>query len=150
MNPTLRWPAAALAAALVLVGAYLALGGLDYAPAAVPNPCNGRHWHDVSGLSDLENEVALSALDGAACRLGVSQPALALAFTSSDRLSRFEADHHLSAARVGGAARAGLLRAIDDGERSGTINAVEAFLLREGAQRVPESQLIRLVRGLLG
>jgi hypothetical protein len=146
----LRWPLAAVAASAALVGAYLALGGRSYAPAAVPDPCTPRHWHAVHNLSDIENEVALSALDGAACRLGVSQPTLALAFTSTDRLDRFEADHHLSSAQVADATKAGLLRAISDGQRSGAINGIEAFVLRTAADQVPEDQLIRLVRGLLG
>ena len=85
----LRWPVAALVAAIALVGAYLALGGRDYAPASVPSACAPRHWHHVGSFTDLENEVALSALDGAACHLHVSQASLALAFTSTSRLRRF-------------------------------------------------------------
>ena len=146
----LRWPVAALAAAVALVGAYLALGGRDYAPAAVPNPCAPRQWHKVADFSDLENEVALSALDGAACRLHVSQPALALAFTSESRLKEFARRHDLSTAEIAGAAKAGLERAISDGQRAGTINELEGLVLHAAADRVPVDQLIRLVRGVLG
>jgi hypothetical protein len=135
---------------VALVGAYLALGGRDYAPAAVPNPCAPRHWHKVADFSDLENEVALSALDGAACRLHVSQPALALAFTSQSRLGGFARRHDLSSAEIAGAARAGLDRAISDGQRAGTINELEGLVLHAAADRVPVDQLIRLVRGVLG
>ncbi len=147
---TLRWPVAALVAAVALVGAYLALGGRDYAPAAVPNPCAPRHWHKVADFGDLENEVALSALDGAACRLHVSQPALALAFTSESRLKEFARRHDLSTAEIAGAAKAGLERAISDGQRAGTINELEGLVLHAAADRVPVDQLIRLVRGVLG
>jgi hypothetical protein len=146
----LRWPVAALVATAALVGAYLALGGRDYAPAAVPNPCAPRHWHKVADFSDLENEVALSALDGAACRLHVAQPALALAFTSESRLRAFARRHGLSTLEIAAAARAGLDRAISDGQRSGVINELEGLVLHAAADRVPVDQLIRLVRGVLG
>jgi hypothetical protein len=146
----LRWPVAALVAAVALVGAYVALGGRDYAPAAVPNPCQPRHWHKVGDFTDLENEVALSALDGAACKLHVSQPALALAFTSEARLKAFARAHHLSTLEIADAARAGLDRAISDGQRAGVINELEGIVLHAAADRVPVDQLIRLVRGVLG
>ena len=146
----LRWPVAALIAAVALVGAYIALGGRDYAPAAVPNPCEPRQWHKVGDFTDLENEVALSALDGAACKLHVSQPALALAFTSEARLKAFARSHRLSTLEIAAAARAGLDRAISDGQRAGVINELEGIVLHAAADRVPVDQLIRLVRGVLG
>jgi hypothetical protein len=146
----LRWPVAALVAAVALVAAYLALGGRDYAPAAVPDPCQPRQWHKVGDFSDLENEVALSALDGAACKLHVSQPALALAFTSEARLKAFARGHHRSTLEIADAARAGLDRAISDGQRAGAINELEGIVLHAAADRVPVDQLIRLVRGVLG
>jgi hypothetical protein len=145
----LRWPAAALVAAVALVGAYLVLGGRDYAPASVPNPCAPRQWHDVGSFTDLENEVALSALDGAACRLHVSQPALALAFTSTSRLRRFASRHGLSTLEIAAAVRSGVERAISDGQHAGAINEVEDLLLRTATEHLPVDQLIRLVRGLL-
>lgn len=149
MTP-LRWPGAALLAAIALVGSYLLLGGRDYAPAAVPSPCQPRAWHKVADFSDLENEVALSALDGAACKLHVSQPALALAFTSEARLKDFARRHDLSTAEIADAAKAGLERAISDGQRAGAINEIEGLVLHAAADRVPVDQLIRLVRGVLG
>lgn len=146
----LRWPVAALVGAAALLGAYLALGGGDYAPAAVPDPCQPRQWHKVADFTDLENEVALSALNGAACRLHVSQPALALAFTSDARLKEFARRRDLSTAEIAAAARAGLERAVSDGRRSGVINELEGLVLQAAAERVPVDQLIRLVRGVLG
>jgi hypothetical protein len=146
----LRWPVAALVAALALVGAYLALGGRDYAPASVPSACAPRHWHHVGSFTDLENEVALSALDGAACHLHVSQASLALAFTSTSRLRRFANAHGLSTLEIAAAVRSGIERAISDGQRAGAINEVEDLLLRTATQHLPLDQLIRLVRGVLG
>ena len=145
----LRWPIAALVAALALVGAYLALGGRNYAPASVASPCAPRHWHDVSSYSDLENEVALSALAGAACHLHVSQPALLLAFTSTSQLRRFASRHGLSTLEIADAVRAGAGRAISDGQKAGAVNEVEGLLLHTAMQHLPVDQLMRLVRGVL-
>jgi hypothetical protein len=146
----LRWPIAALVAALALVGAYIALGGSNYAPASVASPCAPRHWHNVSSFSDLENEVALSALAGAACHLHVSQPALLLAFTSTSQLRRFASRHGLSTLEIADAVRAGVGRAISDGEKAGAVNEVESLLLRTATEHLPLDQLMRLVRGVVG
>jgi hypothetical protein len=147
---TLRWPIAALVAALALAGAYLALGGASYAPASVASPCAPRQWHHVSSYSDLENEVALSALAGAACHLHVSQPALLLAFTSTAQLQRFAHRHGLSTLEIAAAVRAGLERAISDGQKAGAVNEVEGLLLHTATQNLPLDQLMRLVRGVVG
>jgi hypothetical protein len=146
----LRRPIAALVAALALVGAYIALGGRSYAPASVPSPCAPRQWHHVASYTDLENEVALSALAGAACHLHVSQPALLLAFTSTSQLQRFAHRHGLSTLEIAAAVRAGLERAISDGQKAGAVNEVESLLLHTATQNLPLDQLMRLVRGVVG
>jgi hypothetical protein len=146
----LRWPIAALVASIALVGAYLALGGRSYAPASVASPCAPRQWHHVSSYTDLENEVALSALAGAACHLHVSQPALLLAFTSTSQLQRFAHRHGLSTLEIADAVRAGLERAISDGQKAGAVNEVEGLLLHTATQNLPLDQLMRLVRGVVG
>ena len=64
-------PAAAVAATL-LVGAYALLGGGDYGPPPVRDPCAARARPQV----DRTQRVALAALDGAACRLGMSREEL--------------------------------------------------------------------------
>ena len=94
--------------------------------------------------------MALSALAGAACTLHVSREDLVLAFASDSRLARFRRAHHLSDQRLGAAAKAGLLRAIDDAERAGRLNGLEATAIRFAAQQVPASQVTGLVRRLLG
>ena len=133
-----------------LVGAYALAGGASYAPAATPDPCQPRTWPDTSGTSELAQQVTLSALGGAACKLGVSAEELTLAFTSRDRLDAFARDHGLDQGQIEDAARDGINRAIDDGERSGTLNSVEAFVLRLAAQAAPIDKLIEYVRQGLG
>ena len=132
-----------------LVAGYAVAGGTDYAPAATRDPCTPRHWPDIRGTTALETQVALSALSGAACTLGVSREELTLAFTDQRRLDQFARKHGFSKARIDDAARAGLQRAIDDGEHSGSINSVEAFLLRAAAAAAPIDRLIAYVRQAL-
>ena len=101
-------------------------------------------------FTQIAEQVAYSALDGAACKLGTSREELTLAFTSRDRLDEFARSHHLSTSQVDAAARVGLLRAVDDGERSGAFNSVEAFVLRIAARAAPVDRLIEYVRQELG
>ena len=143
-------PAIAVGAVAVVLGVQLGAGGLDYKPASVSNPCRLTRWQDTHGLTDVENRVALSALAGAACKLHVSREDLVLAFASDASLEMFRRTHHLSDEQLGEAARAGLLRAIDDAERAGRLNGFEAAALRFAAQQMPAGQVTGLVRRLLG
>ena len=61
----------AVVASLVLVGAYLAAGGSSYTPEKVQNPCKPRPWSNPQSLGQIANQFTISALDGAACQLGV-------------------------------------------------------------------------------
>jgi hypothetical protein len=146
----LRLPALSVLAVGAVLGYQISAGGLDYKPAALANPCRPQPWRDTHGLTDVENRVALSALAGAACTLHVSREDLVLAFASDSRLARFRRAHHLSDQRLGAAAKAGLLRAIDDAQRAGRLNGLEATAIRFAAQQVPASQVTGLVRRLLG
>jgi hypothetical protein len=146
----LRLPVLAVAAVAAVLAVELSAGGLDYAPAAVADPCQQHPWRDTHGVTDIENRVALSALAGAACTLHVSREDLVLAFASDSRLAAFRRAHDLTDDRLGEAARAGLLRAIDDAEASGRLNGLAATALRFAAERVPADQIMGLVRRLLG
>jgi len=147
MSASVRLLLAAAAGAAVLVLAYVLLGGLDYRPLGTGDPCKPRNWPSVHGTNQISEQVAYSALDGAACKLGVSREELTLAFTSQDTLDQFARSHHFGKSQIDDAARVGLLRAIDDGERSGAFNSVEAFVLRIAAQAAPVDRLIQYVRG---
>ena len=146
----LRLPAVAVLVVALVLGVELAAGGLDYAPAAVADPCQLHPWQDTHGLTDIENRVALSALAGAACDLHVSREDLVLAFASDARLETFRRAHHITDERLSEAARAGLMRAIDDAERAGRLNGLAATALRFAAEHAPADQIIALVRRLLG
>ncbi len=79
----------AAAASLALIGVYLALGGASYAPARVADPCAPRDWRNPQGLQHTAEQIVLSALDGAACKLHVSREDMVLAFSSRASLARF-------------------------------------------------------------
>ena len=147
---TLRLPVVAILVVALVLGVELAAGGLAYAPAAVADPCEPHPWQDTHGLTDIENRVALSALAGAACDLHVSREDLVLAFASDARLETFRRAHHITDERLSEAARAGLMRAIDDAERAGRLNGLAATALRFAAEHAPADQIIALVRRLLG
>jgi len=150
VSRSVRWLLVPAIAGVALIGVYALAGGTSYQPAATPDPCQPRSWPDNTGAGDLAQQVTLSALDGAACKLGVSSEELTLAFTSRDRLDRFGSDHGLSHTQIEDAARDGLNRAIDDGERSGTLNTFEAIALRLAVRVTPIDKLIDYVRQSLG
>ena len=79
----------AVVASLVLVGVYLAAGGASYAPAKTADPCKHRPWGNPEGLEQIAQQFTLSALDGAACQLGVSREELAQALASSEAREKF-------------------------------------------------------------
>jgi len=144
-----RWLLATVLLMVALCGGYVAAGGLDYKPSAAADPCTPRTWPSVSGISEITQQAAISALDGAACKLNVSAEELGLAFTSKGRLSDFQQRHGFSDAEIQDAARAGVNRAIDDGEASGQLNSIEATILRLAAQAAPIDRLIEYARQVL-
>jgi hypothetical protein len=138
--------AVALVASLVLVFAYLAAGGASYEPAKVQDPCKSRPWRNPEGLQQLAEQFSLSALDGAACKLGVSRETLARALATPATRERFAKRYGLSDAEIARAVRAGLLRAVDDAERAGALNPLLATPLRAALRRIPIDQAIELIQ----
>jgi hypothetical protein len=141
-----------IVASLALVLAYLAAGGSSYAPAQVQDPCEHRPWRDPEGIEQIAEQFSLSALDGAACELGVSRETLARALTSPRSRERFAQRYGIGDAELARAIRAGLLRAVDDAEEAGALSPILAGPLRETLRRIPLDQAIELInnaRGLL-
>jgi hypothetical protein len=130
---------------LILVGAYLAAGGSSYTPEKVRNPCEPRPWSNPQGISEIANQFAVSALDGAACKLGVSREALARALATPEARERFKQKYGINDAKLAKAVRAGLVRAVDDAEEAGALSPVIAGPLRETIQRIPLSQAIEFI-----
>jgi hypothetical protein len=138
--------AAATAASLALVFAYLAAGGASYEPAKVQDPCKPRPWREPEGLEQLAEQFSLSALDGAACKLGVSRETLARALATPASRERFARRYGLDDAEIARAVRAGLLRAVDDAEREGALSPLLAAPLRAALRRIPIDEAIELTK----
>ena len=144
---------AALVSALVLVGIYLAAGGSSYTPEKTRDPCKHRPWTNPQGLGEIANQFSISALDGAACQLGVSRETLAQALATPEARERFSERYGIDDAKLARAIRAGLLRAIDDAEEAGALSSFLAGPLRGTVEEIPLDQAIELIqnaRSLLG
>lgn len=138
--------AGSIVASLLLVGSYLAAGGSDYAPAKTQDPCKTRPWRDPESLQGIAEQFSLSALDGAACELGVSREALARALATPAARERFGERYGIGDVELAKAVRAGLLRAVDDAERAGALSPLIAGPLRETLRSIPLDEAIELLR----
>lgn len=138
--------AVAAIASLALVGVYLAAGGASYTPAQVQDPCEPREWRDPGSIEEIAEQFSLSALDGAACELGVTRETLARALATPRSRERFTQRFGISDAELARAIRAGLVRAVDDAERAGAIPPLLAGPLRETVRQIPLDQAIELVQ----
>jgi hypothetical protein len=135
----------AAAVALLLAGGYLAAGGASYQPAATQDPCKPREWRSPNGIKEIVEQFTLSALDGAACKLGVSREVLARALSSEDARRRFADRYGIDDAKLEDAVHAGLVRGVDDAEDAGALDPLVAVPLRELAARVPVEEGIKLI-----
>ena len=135
-----------IAVSLVLVLAYLAAGGSDYAPAKTQDPCEPREWRDPQGLQQIAEQFSLSAMDGAACKLGVSRETLARALATEESRQRFLDRYDISDAELARAIRAGLVRAIDDAEEAGSLSPFLAVPMRQAIAAIPLDKAIELVK----
>jgi hypothetical protein len=141
----MRAVAWSVGAAALLVGVYLALGGASYAPAKVADPCAPRDWTEPNGLAEVGEQIVLSALDGAACKLGVSREEVVLAFENEDTLKAFGREHGVSESDLDDLARTGLERAIDDAEQAGALSPSIADLVRGAVDKIPPGLLLELL-----
>jgi len=135
----------AIVAAVALAGVYLAAGGSSYAPAKTQDPCEHRPWRNPEGLEQIAEQFSLSALDGAACKLGVSRETLAQALATPEARERFTERYGIDDAELARAIRAGLLRAVDDAERAGALSPILAVPLRQTLRSIPLDQAIELI-----
>jgi hypothetical protein len=136
----------AIVSAVALVGIYLAAGGSSYAPAQTQDPCKHRLWRSPEGLDQIAEQFSLSALDGAACQLGVSRETLAQALATPEARERFSKRYGIGDAELARAIRAGLLRAINDAEIAGALSPLLAAPLRDPVRRIPLDQAIELIQ----
>jgi hypothetical protein len=135
--------AAAASALLALV--YLAAGGGTYEPTPVADPCAAREWRSPDGVDEAAQQFFLSALDGAACELGVSRETLAAALATEETRLEFAAEQGIEDVELEAAVRAGIVRAIDDAVAADALNPLVADGLRAVATRLPVDEAIALI-----
>ncbi len=148
MNPALRAQVlvgTAIVSALALVAIYLAAGGSSYAPAKTQDPCKQRAWSNPQSLGEIANQFSNSALDGAACQLGVSREELAQALATPEGRERFTERYGIDDAELARAIRAGLLRAIADAEGAGALSPLVGDPLRATVEEIPLDRAIELI-----
>lgn len=136
---------AILAAALVsvvLVTAYVALGGGGYDVASPPDPCATRPETQRDGAFATVERIGLGALGTGACRLGVTRERLLLSLARDRRLP-----DGVSSEEAADAFRDGLRETIDEEEQAGRLSAAEAFVLRQTVEVLPAEQLLRRLLG---
>lgn len=138
----------AAAASVALVAAYVALGGTDFRPSEVADPCLTRSAPATGSTSEAIERVVLSAADETACVLGVSREELVLALRSVDRLDRLAEAQGADPDELEEALRDGVLRALDEAESEELVGDRTAGLLRAAAERLPLGLLLALLRGL--
>jgi hypothetical protein len=138
-----------IGACIGVLGAYLIAGGASYEPLAAADPCESRSLEVLSERGVLEG-VVLSALDGAACDLGVSREELTLAIADEAALAAFAAEHGVSEAEVDSAVRSGLIRAVDDAEAAGLLSGTVASIARLVAENAPVAATLDAFRAIPG
>lgn len=139
-----RWTVltAGVLASVVLLGAYLALGGATYKPLEVADPCDPRPEQTGAEERGLAEDLALSALDGAACALRVPREELALALATPEARAEFGEQYNLSDEEIESAVDSALARAVDDAEAEDRLSGFEAEILRRASDAVPVGLVI--------
>lgn len=124
-----------LVAAVVIP--YVALGGGRYEPAPVADPCEARERADADGLGETIERVALRAVDGVACELGVAREDLVLALRSEEALDAFAREQGIDQDELDQSITDGLVRAVDQAAEEGALPGFVAPLVRRAAESVP-------------
>jgi hypothetical protein len=140
----------ALGLVAAVVVPYAALGGGSFEPTPVADPCSPRSYPEADGLGETIERIALTAVDGVACRLGVSREDLVLALRSEDAFNAFTQKNGIERADAEAAIRDGLTEAIDKAEKDGTLPGLVAPLVRKAAETVPPWLLLSTLERLGG
>jgi hypothetical protein len=140
----------ALGLVLAVVVPYLALGGGRFEPTPVADPCDARERADEDGLAETIERIALAAVDGVACELGVSREDLVLALRSEEALAALSAEQGIDRDELEQSITDGLVRAVDDAEEEGALPGFVAPLVRRAAESVPPWLILETLERLGG
>ena len=138
----------ALGLVAAVVVPYLALGGGSFEPTPVADPCEAREQADADGVGETIERVALKAVDGVACKLGVSREDLVLALRSEDAFAAFSIKHGIDRTEAERAIHDGLVSAVDEAEQDGTLPGLIAPLVRKAAESVSPWLLLETLERL--
>jgi len=127
----------ALGLVAAVIVPYLTLGGGSFEPTPVADPCEPRDRRDPDGLGETIERIALTAVDGVACELGVSREDLVLALRSEEALAAFSTSRGIDRAELERAITDGLVNAVDDADKAGSLPGFVAPLVRRAAEEVP-------------
>lgn len=131
-----------VAAAVLLVGVYRAVGGGDYDVDRPPDPCTRTSAPGRAGLLGAAERVGVNALTRAGCELGVTRERLLLVLAGE-----VEPPPDLDDARRNEAFRTGLRQAVDEEEQAGRLGPAEAALLRGAIAIAPIDVLLEQLFG---
>jgi hypothetical protein len=140
----------ALGLVAAVVVPYLALGGGRFEPTPVGDPCEAREQSEADGLGETIERIALAAVDGVACELGVSREDLVLALRSEEALAALSAEQGIDRDKLEQSITDGLVRAIDDADEAGTLPSFVAPLVRRAAESVPPWLILETLERLGG
>jgi hypothetical protein len=127
---------------------YVALGGGSFEPTPVADPCAPRQLPEAEGLGETIERIALTAVDRVACKLGVSREELVLALRNEDAFDAFSRENGIDRAEAEQAIHDGLVQAVDEAERDGTLPGLIAPLVRKAAESVPPWLLLETLERL--
>jgi MFS family permease len=109
-------------------------GGNTVGEYVEPDPCAPQpDPYSGNGFDPTVQRIALGALNGAACDLGLSRERLVLSLAGTPGFEQLD----LSKGELEGALEAGLLRATDDAEDRGHLNGLLARAIRGAARLAP-------------
>jgi hypothetical protein len=138
----------ALGLVAAVVVPYLALGGGRFEPTPVADPCDVRERAEAEGLGETLERIALRAVDGVACELGVSREDLVLALRSEKALDAFARERGIDRDELEAAIADGLMRAVDQAEDEEALPGFVAPLVRRAAESVPPWLLLETLERL--
>lgn len=127
---------------------YLALGGGRFEPTPVADPCELRERRDADGLGETLEQIALRAVDGVACELGISREDLVLALRSEEALDALAREQDVARDQLEDAITEGLVRAVDQAVEEGALPELVAPLVRRAAESVPPWLLLETLERL--
>jgi hypothetical protein len=125
--------------AFALIGVEFGKGAARDVSPRIANPCLPRAPFSGGGLDATVQRIVLDGLDGAACRLRTSREALVLSLGPGTGVRVDDADR----SEIEAAARAGLLRSVNEAARRGDIPDFLASPLRHLIEVAPLSELIQ-------